>query len=262
MTNYVVATIRAPSALRLARGLGYTFKRASELKTRSGDRILNWGSTQFSVDSGAHNLYIWNYPACVERAVRKDKTLELLHGRGVPAVPYTRDPDTAYSWHADRKSVYARQLTRGYGGRGIELIRGTEGLSKEDFLARVNSCRLFTRYVKPTAEYRVHVFEGRVIDFACKKRRKMADPPSQRFWVRSYSNGWIMAREGVDLPEAVEEAAIRALPAIGLQFGALDILYLDRANALVLEINTAPGIQGTTLERYIEAFSKGALNDE
>ena len=45
--------------------------------------------------------------------------------------------------------------------------------------------------------------------------------------------------------------------AIDLQFGAVDIIWNEKENkCYVLEINTAPGLVGTTLTKYTEAFTK------
>ncbi|MNY63636.1 hypothetical protein D3C86_2006230 [compost metagenome] len=46
-----------------------------------------------------------------------------------------------------------------------------------------------------------------------------------------------------------------AVNAIGLTFGAVDVIWNEyRHQAYVLEVNTAPGLTGTTLEKYAEAF--------
>ena len=39
-------------------------------------------------------------------------------------------------------------------------------------------------------------------------------------------------------------------------FGAFDVIYNQKKNqAFVLECNTAPGIEGTTLDNYVEAIN-------
>jgi D-alanine-D-alanine ligase-like ATP-grasp enzyme len=42
-----------------------------------------------------------------------------------------------------------------------------------------------------------------------------------------------------------------------LDFGAVDVIY-NRAQdkAYVLEVNTAPGLEGSTLDNYVEAIQK------
>ena len=41
----------------------------------------------------------------------------------------------------------------------------------------------------------------------------------------------------------------------GLTFGAIDVIWNEhQQKAFVLEINTAPGIEGTTVEKYAAKF--------
>ena len=50
---------------------------------------------------------------------------------------------------------------------------------------------------------------------------------------------------------------LRGIQALGLDFGAVDILYMaSNDTAKVLEVNTAPGIEGDTLVDYYNAFMK------
>jgi D-alanine-D-alanine ligase-like ATP-grasp enzyme len=45
--------------------------------------------------------------------------------------------------------------------------------------------------------------------------------------------------------------------ALGLDFGAADVLFNARRNqAYVLEVNTAPGLEGQTVNDYAEAFKE------
>ncbi|MNY81884.1 hypothetical protein D3C86_2236870 [compost metagenome] len=48
-----------------------------------------------------------------------------------------------------------------------------------------------------------------------------------------------------------------AVNALGLDFGAADVIWNDhRKQAFVLEVNTAPGLTGTTLEKYAKALKE------
>jgi glutathione synthase/RimK-type ligase-like ATP-grasp enzyme len=111
--------------------------------------------------------------------------------------------------------------------------------------------------VKKQDEYRVHVGkrgnESIIIDVQQKRRRH--DHAEPNFRVRNLANGFIYAREGVNPPECVFDFAKRALACCDLDFGAVDVIYNAReGRAYVLEINTAPGITGTTVERYRNYF--------
>lgn len=128
---------------------------------------------------------------------------------------------------------------------------------------------------REVTEERGTLEQGGVIDIAQKKRRIRADGEEavegadrtvyQRI-VRSHANGWVFAHNDLHLPDgtrtAIVDAAIRAVSALGLDFGAVDILVRHRRrdpsslhSLAVAEVNTAPGIENTaTLNAYVEAI--------
>ena len=58
------------------------------------------------------------------------------------------------------------------------------------------------------------------------------------------------------LPNDVIHQATMAVGCLQLDFGAVDVIWNEaQKRAYVLEVNTAPGIEGTTLMRYASAFS-------
>lgn len=111
-----------------------------------------------------------------------------------------------------------------------------------------------------TQEYRVHIFRGTSIDFVQKKRRNGAREQEnyENFgrYIRNHGDCWVFARSGVELPECAEREARAAVEALGLDFGAVDLLVRDD-RAYILEVNSAPGLDenGTTLTKYVEAIS-------
>jgi glutathione synthase/RimK-type ligase-like ATP-grasp enzyme len=115
---------------------------------------------------------------------------------------------------------------------------------------------LYVQYKKKRDEYRVHMFRGGVIDVT-QKRAVNQEDRTETFnrQIRNHGNGWVFCREDVDPPDAVWGQAYSAVRALGLEFGAVDVIWNDHyQTAYVLEVNTAPGLEGTTLERYVEAI--------
>ena len=104
------------------------------------------------------------------------------------------------------------------------------------------------------------MFNNRIIDFAQKKQmssatreeRGVSEEPDGH--IRNHGNGWIFARGGVEIQDEVKEVAIKAVSALGLDFGAVDIVITPQGVGKILEINTAPGLEGTTLESYKNAI--------
>jgi glutathione synthase/RimK-type ligase-like ATP-grasp enzyme len=75
--------------------------------------------------------------------------------------------------------------------------------------------------------------------------------------IRSWNNGWVFCHENVQAPPKVCEVAIQAVESLGLDFGAVDIGFREKeGKAFVFEVNTAPGIEGTTVRHYVEAVRR------
>jgi glutathione synthase/RimK-type ligase-like ATP-grasp enzyme len=107
---------------------------------------------------------------------------------------------------------------------------------------------LYTKYEKRKREYRVHVWGNEVLDVTEKRKRRGVDADSR---IRSWDNGWVFCREDVNYPPHVASVAVDAVHALGLDFGAVDVGYnVLKERAFVFEVNTAPGLEGTTLEKF------------
>ena len=116
---------------------------------------------------------------------------------------------------------------------------------------------LYTKYVKKKSEFRVHVFDNEVIHVQEKRRRAGVEDVDNQ--IRNHDNGWVFCVQNVEAPADVTDQALRAVRAAGVDFGAVDVIYNQKKNeAYVLEINTAPGLEGTTLEKYADAILNNA----
>jgi hypothetical protein len=113
---------------------------------------------------------------------------------------------------------------------------------------------LYVKYLKKKYEFRVHVFCGEVIDYVEKKAKLDRDPSTFNEYVRSHANGWMFCRDGVYHSDGVKAEAVKAVSALDLDFGAVDVI-IHEGLPYVLEVNTAPALEGTTLERYAYAIN-------
>lgn len=160
---------------------------------------------------------------------------------------YTTDYQTACDWVTAGKVVLNRTQLNGHSGAGIVVAARVEDV--------VVGCPLYVVYRKKKREYRVHVAFGKVIDVQQKMKRRDYDGDVD-YAVRNHHTGWIYARENVETSVTMEALAIRAVCLLGLDFGAVDIIYNERDDAfVVLEVNTAPGLEGATIEKYTAAFT-------
>lgn len=231
-----------------ARALG---KRAGILRAthkqvkKHGDfsHIINWGRNE----KRFQGTYL-NEPQAVIRATNKKTSMEILGKAGVPQPDFTTEKATAVDWWNDNCVVVARKLLRANSGRGIVIC------SKEDNVP-VPSAPLYTMYAKKADEYRIHVFDGQVIDYQQKKRKLEVPDEEVNYQIRNTAGGWIFARMGVEPPKCVLEAAIQSVKSLGLDFGAVDVGYNRyKDTAYVFEVNTAPGLEGSTLDAYYGAL--------
>jgi hypothetical protein len=209
--------------------------------------ILNWGSS----DMPFRHADTINDPAAVRSASNKLSALIRMDEAGVSVVPFTTNPDRANEWLREGKKVIVRHKLSANSGNGIEVVRPNEGSWRRALVPRAP---LYTKYVKKNREFRVHVFDGHVFDFQEKKKRNGTQfEDDDHALIRSHLHGWIFCRTGVVCPQSVKDEAVKAVRALGLDFGAVDVVVGERDNEpYVLEVNTAPGLEQTTLENYVE----------
>lgn len=249
----VIALAEEIKAKRIRRN-GSRFK-GSDAKT-----VINWGCSELPDEVAACNVL--NKAANVSLATNKLTFFNEIqaHNSGcdydehVLVPTHTDRKRIAERWLECGHTVVERHKLTGHSGEGIKIKQGDDVL--ED-------CPLYVLYVKKKSEWRIHVLKGEVVDIQ-RKARDRSVPDEQVNWlVRNHSNGFIYARnEGVEVPEQVLDQALRAVGAVGLDFGAVDVIFNERMEeAYVLEINTAPGLTGTTLEGYAERF-KALLSGE
>jgi len=235
------------SAKSLAQALGSRRVRSSyEAKRR--DIIINWGNSRLS-ESMPYVETDLNKHSAIALACNKLKTFTKLTGAGFEDVPdWTAWIEEAKGWVENGDKVYCRTSLTGHSGSGIVIASDVDSLV---------TAPLYTRATKHKYEYRVHVFRESVIDVQQKKRR--LNWTGGDTGIRNHSNGYVYARADINYPVEIEQAAIKAVKILGLDFGAVDIGYRERDNKVFLfEVNTAPGLVGTTLEKYTQTFKEYA----
>lgn len=211
-------------------------------KRRLSDKIIAWGPTAPCPHTDA-----------TQEAAKKIASNKLLSFRkftehNVQCPEWTTDINVAAQWRVDGKTVVARHLLTSHSGKGIEILHPFE-----DGLGFTPNAKLYVQYKKKKHEYRVHVFQSQVIDVTQKKKRVGHEGTNHQ--IRNHQNGWVYCRENVQEPEGIRELALAACAAIGLQSGAVDIIWNEKENkCYVLEINTAPGIEGTTCKKYTQSI--------
>lgn len=236
------------SAKMLAQGLGVKRVRPT-YDARRRDVIINWGNSSPPKFKPYHTDL--NKRSAIALACNKIHTFNTLSTAGFEHLPtWTESEYIARDWLHEGNTVYCRTTVTGHSGNGIVVATDATQFVRAP---------LYTLATKHKHEFRVHVFKGKVIDVQQKKRRLGYSGPSTG--IRNHSNGYIYARVDIDVPDLLLSSSISAVNLLGLDFGAVDIGYRERdGKVFVFEINTAPGLYGTTLVNYVNAF-KEYLND-
>lgn len=222
---------------------------------RQSDCIVNWGNIGYIREPLLGRLEQFkNDPCLIRRASNKRTFFQTMTNGGYNEIipRYWTDrggiPDDCFP-------IVCRTVLAGHSGDGIVMADTREQLV---------AAPLYVQYLKKKDEYRVHVGRlpsGELTILAVqRKARRTAIPSNEVNWqIRNHNNGFIFQREGIDPPVSVIDAARNTLGCLGLDFGAVDVIWnANLQRAYVLEINTAPGLEGQTVEDYAQFFRRFA----
>jgi len=233
-------------------------KRANSRFRGSPDKtVVNWGCTTID-NPEVHKCRVLNDPTAVALASNKLAFFNRMHTYATNASidqiipPFTSDKNVAFAWLKKGSTVFGRKVLNGSSGDGIIEFKPNDIETVDD----IEDAPLYVTYIPKKEEYRVHVVNGVAIDVQMK-RRSSEVPLDQINWrIRSYDNGFVFCREDITVSSKLTDAALRAVTACGLDFGAVDIVYNQKRDKYyVLEVNTAPGAVATTADRYAAAFA-------
>lgn len=230
-------------ALQVSLGIQRIKNENSKFKGRADKVVINWGATKLPDE--VLKCIVLNAPASVAQAVDKRIFLE-TNKEFCP--PFTLDIEEAKKWLNKGLTVVVRNKVNGAGGEGIEIISNEQELKPAP---------LYTRYIPKKEEYRLHVFNGEVFFVQRKARVKEVADAKVNWQVRNMAGGFIFANQNIEVAQAAKDIAISCVGNLGLDFGAVDLIFNEKANKYYsLEVNTAPGLCGLTLTRYVEQFKK------
>jgi Glutathione synthase/Ribosomal protein S6 modification enzyme (glutaminyl transferase) len=221
---------------------------------------------RFNVKWGCFPLTVTNYGGPMingtsgEVSLNKLLCFQALAAAGIPVPQFTAEAEVARRWMAEGcRRIYERHSLRGSEGEGIRIVG--EGGHPVISDAPLYTKGMFGR----RREYRVHVFsvgDVRRIFVQQKRRRTTGINPADNApasTIRNLANGWIFAHNDIVAPrQATIDAAVASINTLNLQFGAVDMIEMDRpqdGGSVVLEVNCAPGLMGGTLDFYAHAIS-------
>lgn len=232
----------APSVTRIAEALLAQGEECQTYRDSTTPVLINWGRAIASAQLNANTAAVTN----------KREMREAFHAARVP-MPILYSLSNAQNGNISFPAVgRPDKHTRARGFwlvndeaemraaiQGKRYRNGTRKAAATHFMEYVNKERA-------PYEYRAHVFMGRIIRLSLKDFAN-AEPGQHYLTVSSQGRN----------TDHVRDAAIRALSAVGMQFGAVDILASE-SECWVLEVNSAPGLGGTMPALYAKVFAKYA----
>jgi glutathione synthase/RimK-type ligase-like ATP-grasp enzyme len=215
-----------------------------DYKPHRNDLVIGWGAGDWpdwrnAADQVRAKWLNKSDKICL--AIDKLLAFEKFKTARVPIPKFTTNIDTARSYLRADGQVVIRKEVEGRDGSGMVIATSA---------AQVVEAPLYTSYIKKTEEYRIHIFDGAVI---CAQVREKRDSFTGRvnYQVRTTSGGWGLSITTRQPPEC-NTAAIAAVKALGLDFGAVDVIWNRVHGAFVLEVNSAPELTAAIAVKYGE----------
>lgn len=259
--------------------------------TSDGDITICWGvKTDRDVTLRGKVL---NHPNTIRKNRNKLEALKMMSAdRALTSAiaPFVAANEITTAINSRRMSYpIVGRKTHHQGGKGFWLCLNDSHVQS----AIADGAEYFQKFINIATEYRLHIFDGEVIyavkkvenaseeswaayrrdkindyaqknnvqmdantvNYALKVLFKEAQLPNRL--IRSNHLGWKFTSVAVNtLPAALKAAAIKAVQVIGLDFAAVDCAIGTDNAPYIIECNSGPGLEGTTLTKYTEALSR------
>lgn len=182
----------------------------------------------------------------ISNSTNKMKMRFAFEKAGVP-MPKLYSYEKAKELTADGTQLVGRS-THHMKGRGFWLVKTPDEVDSAWRGTRIKQpATHFMEYIEADKEVRVHIFNGKSIRMTEKKYE--GETGCHRDYTTVKPTGDKRERK------LVRRAAKKAVKALGLDFGAVDILVRD-GQPFVLEVNAAPGLGGTMPQVYAKAIKE------
>lgn len=239
MTMKALLSIKSKTGEQLARELGFEFVLADPLLyLGSLNKAIRWGY----YGGAKFNIPTLNSAAAIRLVTNKPKCRVFLRERGFP-VP---------SESENKFPVIGRPKNHKAGSKFWICNNDAEVWE-----AKLKGAAYFQRYYPKRNEYRVHVGGGRVLLMSIKEGDK-----TQVIWNKKRSNfNFRHLKRSVWLNDPllrkIARKSRRAIEAVGLDFGAVDIMA-DAGEGwrpfVIAEINSAPSLSPLAISKYVKYF--------
>ncbi len=232
------------------------FRLIKRQNIKPGDFLVRWGTTRNKEKDDmflSRGAEILNPADSILRNTNKLRSLKLFKEAGLNVAKIFTD-----KYSIDRFPVLGRDRNH-HGGLDIVIVKGNNILELNNF-DKIPDKDFYVEYIPSSAEYRVHVFNNRVARVTKKVFRghdREGNEISEKMMIKNDTYGW--GHQHIEMEEfskEFQEAALKAVRAIGLGFGAVDLLISAvNGKPYILEVNSCPRLNSIGLDIYTEMIS-------
>ncbi|MDA3908197.1 MAG: hypothetical protein PF437_03845 [Sulfurimonas sp.] len=248
--------------------------------------VLCWGTKTKKVTTFKGNK-VYNHPDNIRTNRDKLVALTKMQKAGCNVAKFT-----ANSVDIGKKDLAFPIIARTrfhQGGAGFWTCLNKDHIDQ----AIKEGAEYFQSYINVRTEYRLHIVNGEVVyavkkmardnlreafvnyykehvENYAKKQNKMVDAPtldlvlnrmarkmatSIDMTTRSNTRGWKFSKVLPNkLNKELKDEALKCVKTLGLDFGAVDCCLDDNNKAWVIECNTGPGLEGSSLKAWVTAL--------
>lgn len=215
------------------------------------DFLVRWGnSSSQEIDQLFGPRRVMNLSAAIRRNTNKLLCFDIFRQAGIqcPKVYRTKHEITTFP-------VLGRDINH-RSGLDIVIIDGSNR-GRND-MSKVPNKDFYVEFLKSSQEFRVHVFDGQVVRVTRKVFRgvnKDGQVVINQGKIKNDIYGWGHANVNIEnVSQVYKNICINAVKAIGLDFGAVDLLIDLAGRPFALEINTCPSLNQIGLDIYSGAI--------
>jgi len=112
-----------------------------------------------------------------------------------------------------------------------------------------------TEKIQAMATKKGQQLDPKTLEFALKYQAGKISGPD--LIIKSNTRGYKFSQiKPESVPKDLVDQAVKALKALNLDFGAVDCVIDTEKKPFIIEVNTGPGLEGTTFKAYAEALAR------
>jgi len=225
-------------------------------RTRSverGDTVIRWGCTSNRDIEDMVGVQVVNNWNGIRNSTQKKKMRKLFEEGGVPTPTWSSD----ISDFSDDDYPLLLRRSGSMGGNNIVLIERPIQTDDEHNMVRKilaeDSRAYLCKYWYKEQEFRVHIVNGEAI-FQVEKIPRTNPHRALKQSIWNVGDLW-MYSSNTDVRDDLVDVSVKAVHCLGLDFGAVDLMTKG-GEVMILEVNSAPGLQKRSRRKYADAFER------